>query len=102
MTDRIESNDADGHYKLDGIQLQRAAESEAGDLIEIASVAARDSSYDDDHSALPLLRLTKQPTLTPVPRPHNAATLARSAFADANLPVVNVFVKRKKLDVRVR
>jgi len=100
MTDRIEINGAIGHYKLDGIQLQHTAESEAGELEEIASVMNPDS--DDGHSALPLLRLTKQPTLTPVPRPHNAAALARSAFADANLPVVNVFVKRKKLDVRVR
>jgi len=66
----------------------------------IGDLAPADEAVVHHPGSWPLLHLTKKPTLTPVPRPHNAAALSRSAFADANLPVVNVHVKRKKLELR--
>lgn len=48
---------------------------------------------------VPLLRVVSKPTLVSVPPPHNAAALAGSEFANANLPVVNIHAKTRKLEV---
>ena len=90
MTDR------NSYYGVDSLLGDMTKSSDASFLGELNTNTALDSLSGEE----PLVRLTKKPTLVPVPRPHNAAALARSAFASSNLPVVNVHAKTRKVEVR--
>jgi hypothetical protein len=94
MTDR------NSHDGIENIFGDLAKSIDAVDMDEQDS-SQNSSQYDQAIAGdVPLVRLVKRPTLVPVPRPHNAATLARSAFASSNLPVMNVHAKTRKLEVR--
>lgn len=66
------------------------------DLTKLSVMDQQDSIAGE----FPLLHLARRPTMTPVPRPHNPAALASSVFANANLPVMNVHAKTRRLKVR--
>lgn len=72
----------------------------ADDLPSILAFNDEDEISSPVVGESPLLRLTKKPSLVTVPPPHNAAALAGSEYASANLPVVNVHAKKRRVDVR--
>jgi hypothetical protein len=92
MTDR------NSPYGIDNLfaDLTKSVDAIAMDEQNVTSVNEDESLAGD----APLVRLTKKPTMVPVPRPHNAAALARSAFASSSLPVMNVHAKTRELEVR--
>ena len=78
---------------------QNNAEYMDGIATGFGSAFSSDETYPSADSLSTIL-FTRKPALIPVARAHNVAALAESEFANANLPVVNVHAKTRKLQVK--